>query len=147
MTSGEHAGVLTFLFTDIEGSSRLWEEQPEQMRQALAWHDAILRSAVKRNSGVVVKPTGDGLHAVFRDPRDALATAVEVQRALADPGSTGGLPLRVRCGMHAGVTAGRDGDFFGGPVNRAARIMNAAHGGQVLVSQLHKATRGQRIGC
>ena len=135
VTSGEHAGVLTFLFTDIEGSSRLWEEQPEQMRQALACHDAILRSAVERNRGVAVKATGDGLHAVFRDPRDAVATAVEVQRALADPGSTGGLALRVRCGMHAGVTAVRDGDFFGGPVNRAARIMNAAHGGQVLVSQ------------
>jgi predicted ATPase/class 3 adenylate cyclase len=135
VTSGEHAGVLTFLFTDIEGSSRLWEEQPEQMRQALACHDAILRSVVERNRGVVVKATGDGLHAAFRDPRDAVATAVEVQRALANPGSTGGLPLRVRCGMHAGVTAGRDGDFFGGPVNRAARIMNAAHGGQVIVSQ------------
>jgi predicted ATPase/class 3 adenylate cyclase len=133
--AGEHTEILTFLFTDIEGSSRLWEEQPEQMRRALACHDAILRSAVERNRGVVVKPTGDGLHAAFRDPRDAVTTAIEVQCALADSGSTGGLALRVRCGMHAGMSEARDGDTFGSPVNRAARIMSAAHGGQVLASQ------------
>lgn len=135
MNSGEHTGVLTFLFTDIDGSSRLWEEHPEQMRQALARHDAILRSAVEQNGGVVVKSTGDGMHAAFHDPRDAITTAIDVQRALLDPGSTASLALRVRCGIHAGVVERRDADFFGSAVNRAARIMNAAHGEQVLMSQ------------
>ena len=130
MNSGEHTEILVFLFTDIEGSSRLWEDQPEQMREALACHDVILRSTVERNRGVVVKATGDGLHAAFRDPRDAVAAAVEVQCALADPGSTRGLALHVRCGLHAGVIESRDGDFFGSAVNRAARIMSAAHGGR-----------------
>src|SRR5208283_4710630 len=131
----EHAEVLTFLFTDIEGSSRLWEEQAEPMRRAVACHDAILRAAVDHHRGVVVKATGDGLHAAFRAPHDAIAAAVEIQCALAEAVSSGALALQVRCGMHAGVTEGRDGDFFGGPVNRAARITHAAHGGQVLVSQ------------
>lgn len=132
---GDHTEVLTFLFTDIEGSSRLWEHHPDNMRQALACHDAILRSAVERNGGTVIKATGDGLHAAFRDPRDAIAAAVDLQSALGNPRSTSGLLLPVRCGVHAGVTEARDGDFFGGPVNRAARVMSAAHGGQVLTSQ------------
>jgi len=131
----EPSTVTTFLFTDIEGSSRLWEEEPERMRRALACHDRILRAAVERNHGVVVKTTGDGLHAAFADPRDAVAAAVELQIALDDPAATDGFPLRVRCGIHAGVIEHRDGDFFGSAVNRAARIMGAAHGGQVLVSQ------------
>jgi len=135
VNSCEHGEILTFLFTDIEGSSRLWEEQPGRMQRALALHDRILRSAVGRNSGDVVKSTGDGMHAIFRDPRDAVATVIEIQRVLADPASTDGLPLRVRCGMHAGASEARDGDRFGSPVNLAARIMGAAHGGQVLASQ------------
>ena len=135
MISRENADPLTFLFTDIEGSSRLWEEQPGRMRQALARHDVILRSAIERNRGTVVKTTGDGVHAAFGNPHDAVAAAVEFQRVLANPGSTGGLALGVRCGVHAGVVESRDGDFFGSAVNRTARIMDAAHGGQVLVSQ------------
>jgi predicted ATPase/class 3 adenylate cyclase len=135
VSSCEPGEILTFLFTDIEGSSRLWEEQPGRMQRALALHDRILRSAVERNSGAVLKSTGDGVHAIFRDPRDAVATVIEIQRALADPVSTDGLPLRVRCGMHAGASEARDGDRFGSPVNLAARIMSAAHGGQVLASQ------------
>ena len=142
---GDHTEVLTFLFTDIEGSSRLWETYPDKMRQALACHDVILRSAVEHNHGTVVKATGDGLHAAFRDPRDAIATAVELQSALADPRSTNGLLLPVRCGMHAGVTDARDGDFFGAPVNRAARIMSAAHGGQVLASQAVAELSSERL--
>jgi predicted ATPase/class 3 adenylate cyclase len=127
--------VTTFLFTDIESSSRLWDEQPERMKAALLHHDRILREAVVRHRGVVVKTTGDGLHAAFQDPRDAVASTVDLQIALEDAASTDLLALRVRCGMHAGVIEGRDGDYFGSAVNRAARIMGAAHGGQVLVSQ------------
>ena len=131
----EQPAVTTFLFTDIEGSSRLWETQPERMQPALARHDRILRESIERHHGVVVKTTGDGVHAAFPDPRDAVAATIAAQIALADDGSAAGLPLHVRCGMHAGVTDHTDGDYFGSAVNRAARIMNAAHGGQVLISQ------------
>ncbi len=130
------ADVVTFLFTDIEGSTRLWEQEPERMRPALARHDAITREAVERNRGVVVKMSGDGVHAAFTDPLDAVAATLELQRALADPKATGGIPLCVRCGLHAGVDERRDGDFFGVAVNRAARITSVAHGGQILLSQV-----------
>lgn len=131
----DQPAVTTFLFTDIESSSRLWEEQPERMRSALIRHDRILRETVLRHHGIVVKSTGDGLHAAFHDPRDAVAATVEFQIALDEPASADALALRVRCGMHAGVIERRDGDYFGSAVNRAARIMGAAHGGQVLISQ------------
>jgi len=128
-------GAVTFLFTDIEGSTRLWEEEPERMKSALARHDAISRTAVESHRGIVVKMTGDGVHAAFADALDALAATVDLQQALADPAATHGVPLRVRCGLHSGVVERRDNDYFGSPVNRAARIMSAAHGGQVLLSQ------------
>jgi predicted ATPase/class 3 adenylate cyclase len=131
----EHPAVTTFLFTDIEGSTRLWEEQPERMRLALARHDALARAVVDAQHGIVVKMTGDGLHAVFDDPSDAVGAALRLQQALADPAATDGVALSVRCGLHLGAVERRDGDFFGAAVNRAARIMSAAHGGQVLLSQ------------
>jgi predicted ATPase/class 3 adenylate cyclase len=131
----DQAAVTTFLFTDIEGSTRLWEEQPGRMGAALARHDALARSAVETHHGVVVKTTGDGIHAAFADPLDAVVAAVDLQRALAGMEREGELALRVRCGMHAGAVEHRGDDFFGSAVNRAARIMSAAHGGQVLLSQ------------
>lgn len=130
-----HDAVTTFLFTDIEGSTRLWEQEPERMRHALARHDAIVRGAVDSHGGSVVKMTGDGVHAAFDDALGAILCTLELQRSLADPQLTAGLELRVRCGLHAGHSEGRDGDFYGTVVNRAARIMAAAHGGQVLASQ------------
>lgn len=141
----ESAAVTTFLFTDIEGSTRLWEDAPERMRVALAAHDAIARDCVVGQGGTLVKSTGDGIHAVFADPRGALGAAVALQRALADPAATAGLALRVRCGMHAGVETRRDNDFFGNAVNRAARVMSVAHGGQILVSQAVAALAGGRL--
>ncbi|MFO1308394.1 MAG: tetratricopeptide repeat protein [Burkholderiales bacterium] len=129
------AGLVTFLFTDIEGSSRLWEQEPERMRTALARHDALVRGAVQRHRGTVVKMLGDGVHAAFDDPLDAIAAILELQLALAEPPPDGGLALRVRSGLNCGAVERRDGDFFGSPVNRAARIMSSAHGGQVLLSQ------------
>jgi predicted ATPase/class 3 adenylate cyclase len=129
------AGTVTFLFTDIEGSTALWEQDGARMSQALAAHDALARRAVEGHRGTVVKMTGDGMHAVFDDALDALAAAVDLQQALVDPVATNGVPLRVRCGLHAGMVERRDNDYFGSPVNRAARIMSAAHGGQVLLSQ------------
>ena len=128
------SGTVTFLFTDLEGSTRLWEEHPESMERALARHDEILRSAVEGGGGVVVKTTGDGIHAAFGVPAGALAAAVAAQRALAAErwGVTG--PLRVRMGIYTGAAEFRDGDFFGAALNRAARLMGIGHGGQVLVS-------------
>jgi predicted ATPase/class 3 adenylate cyclase len=123
------------MFTDIEGSTRLWEQAPEAMKQALAAHDAIARAAVLDHRGALIKTTGDGIYAAFPDARDAVGAALAFQLALIEPGATSGVPLRVRCGLHAGPVERRDDDLFGSPVNRAARIMSAAHGGQVLVSQ------------
>lgn len=131
----EPATVTTFLFTDIEGSTRLWEQDPERMRPALARHDAIVRAAVEGNRGAIVKMTGDGVHAAFQDPLDAIHATLEMQRALADPQQTHGVVLAVRCGLHAGPVEHRDNDFYGSAVNRAARIMGAAHGGQTLLSR------------
>ena len=126
--------VVTFLFTDIEGSTRLWERLPEPMAAALSRHDALSRGAVAAHRGTVVKMAGDGVHAAFADPVDALLAAVALQRALADAGATAGVDLHVRCGIHAGMAEQRENDFFGPAVNRAARITRAAHGGQILLS-------------
>jgi predicted ATPase/class 3 adenylate cyclase len=128
------SGTLTFLFTDLEGSTRLWEAHPEAMQGALARHDEILRAAVGANGGQIVKSTGDGVHAVFVGAEGALLAAHDAQVALdaaawADTG-----PLRVRMGVHTGYAELRDGDYFGTTVNRAARLMAVAHGGQVVTS-------------
>ncbi len=134
-----------YLFTDIEGSTRLWEAQPEAMRQALAHHDEVARAAVARHHGTLVKSTGDGVHAAFGDALDALEATLDMQRALAAAATAGWLPLQLRCGLHAGADERRDGDFYGPAVNRAARVMSAAHGGQVLVSQAIADLLGRRL--
>jgi class 3 adenylate cyclase len=126
--------TVTFLFTDIEGSTRMWEEDPGRMAVALARHDELVRRMVGAHRGIVVKTTGDGAHAAFREAHQAVGAALRLQQALASPESTDGLTLRVRCGVHQGVVERRDSDYFGTAVNRAARIMCAAHGGQVLLS-------------
>jgi predicted ATPase/class 3 adenylate cyclase len=127
------AATVTYLFSDIEGSTRLWEADPARAARSVAWHDEIARATVVRHRGVVVKMTGDGVHAAFDDPAEAVAAALELQLALAEDDPER-LPLKVRCGLHLGADERRDNDFFGPAVNRAARIMAAAHGGQVLVS-------------
>jgi predicted ATPase/class 3 adenylate cyclase len=129
------SSVTTILFTDIEGSTRLWEQEGERMAAALAQHDARARAAVAANHGIIVKTTGDGLFAAFPDPMDAVNATVAFQRSLVDPAVTNGIPIRVRCGLHLGVVQRRDNDYFGTPVNRTARVMSVAHGGQVLLSQ------------
>jgi len=129
------SGVTTLLFTDIEGSTRLWEQEGERMSLALAEHDSLSRKAVEGNRGVVVKMTGDGMYAAFDDPLDALNATAMLQQSLANLAANDHIPLRVRAGLHLGIVERRDDDLFGSPVNRAARIMKAAHGGQVLLSQ------------
>ena len=125
---------LTTLFTDIEDSTRLWEQYGERMARALAAHDRLAHGAIQSHHGTVVKTTGDGVHAVFADPLDAMLAAVDLQHALREPTATEGLPIKVRCGIHAGEVERRDSDYFGATVGRAARIMGAAHGEQILVS-------------
>lgn len=127
--------ITTFLFTDIEGSTRLWEREPERMRVALLQHDAVCQAAVQAHHGRIVKGTGDGIHAVFDDPLHGVLAALQLQRTLPVDPTGQDLSLRVRCGLHAGVVEQRDGDYYGSAVNRAARVMSIAHGGQTLLSQ------------
>ena len=129
------SGTVTFLFTDIEGSTTRWEHQPEAMRAALARHDALLLAAIVDHGGYVVKTMGDAFHAAFSRACDALAAALDAQRQLqAEPWGEIG-PLRVRMSLHTGEAEERDGDYYGPALNRAARILSAGHGGQVLLSQ------------
>ncbi len=132
--NGRSTGTVTFLFTDLEGSTRLWEDFPDAMQAALARHDALLRDAILAHDGRIVKMRGDGVHAVFSRAHDALGAAAGAQRAISGErwGVTG--PLRVRIGVHTGDAELREGDYYGTAVNRAARLMDAASGGQILVS-------------
>jgi class 3 adenylate cyclase/tetratricopeptide (TPR) repeat protein len=128
------AGTVTFLFTDIEGSTARWEQQTEVMRATLARHDALLRQAIASHGGVVFKTWGDAFCAAFATAPAAVAAACAAQRALyAEPWGDAG-PPRVRMALHTGVAEQRDGDYFGPPLNRAARLLAAGHGGQVLLS-------------
>ncbi|MDQ6795311.1 MAG: tetratricopeptide repeat protein [Chloroflexota bacterium] len=128
------SGTVTFLMTDIEGSTRLWEAHRDAMGTALAIHDSILKDAVAAHDGTVVKSTGDGLLAVFSKPDAAMKAAAEGQRALArQPWGTTG-QLRVRMAVHTGNAEPRGGDYYGPPVNRVARLLAVGHGNQVLVS-------------
>jgi class 3 adenylate cyclase len=151
-TTGLPTGTVTFLFTDIEGSTRLWEQHPAAMREALAQHDTILRQIIVTHGGVVVKPTGDGLHAAFARAPDALGAALAAQRALQTerwelfavperqqsriqtPRGRSKPKISVRMALHTGVAEERDGDYFGPPLNRAARLLATGHGGQTLLS-------------
>jgi predicted ATPase/class 3 adenylate cyclase len=145
MTSDSSRETLTFVFTDLESSTRLWERFPEAMIAAMERHDAILRDAVENSDGRVVKIMGDGLMAVFSSAADGVKACLEAQRALGDEAWRETGPLRVRMGMHVGQALAREGDFFGPPVNRAARIMAAAHGGQVLLSEHAAALTEPRL--
>jgi predicted ATPase/class 3 adenylate cyclase len=124
------SGTITFLFTDIEGSTRRWDEQPEAMKHALARHDAVLRECIDRHGGHVFKTVGDAFHAAFAAAPDAARAAVAGQRALS-AAEWGGA---VRMALHTGTADERDGDYFGPTLNHLSRLRDAAHGGQVLLS-------------
>ena len=121
-------GTVTFLFTDIEGSTRRWQDEPETMRALLVEHDAILRDVIDNRHGHLFKHTGDGIAAVFASASDAVNAAVDAQERLGDV-------LPVRMGLHTGEAELRDGDYFGSTLNRCARLMGVAHGGQVVCSE------------
>jgi len=137
-------GTVTFLFTDIEGSTKLWERSPQAMQRALARHDQILRDAVEERGGYVFKTVGDAFCCVFTTATDALEATLKAQRVLfAEEWRVEG-GVRVRMALHTGVAEERDGDFFGPPVNRVARLLHTAHGGQVLLSAAtHEMVRDQ----
>jgi hypothetical protein len=116
---------VTFLFTDIEGSTRRWEADADAMRAALLTHDEVLRTAIEANDGFLFSHSGDGVAAAFASPRSAVDAAVAAQRAL---------ELPVRMGLATGEAELRDADYFGTVLNRAARVMAAGHGGQILVA-------------
>jgi predicted ATPase/class 3 adenylate cyclase len=135
----------TFLMTDIAGSTRLWEQEAATMPTALAAHDAILRAAIEGHGGVVIKTTGDGMLARFDDAADAVAAALELQRALAVHAWEISAPLRVRVALHAGGAHAREGDFFGPALNRLARLLALGHGGQILLSGVAAALARDRL--
>jgi predicted ATPase/class 3 adenylate cyclase len=128
------SGTVTFVFTDVEGSTQRWERDPQAMQTALRRHDALVRSALEAYGGYVFKTIGDAFCAAFERPADALSGSLAVQRALAaeDFVAVGG--LRVRAAIHTGTADEREGDYFGTAVNRVARLLAIAHGGQVIVS-------------
>jgi class 3 adenylate cyclase len=125
MTAAAPSGLVTFLFTDVAGSTRRWEADADEMRIALAAHDEVLRGAIEAHGGWLFKHTGDGVCAAFGSPRSAVDAAVAAQRAL---------ELPVRMGLATGEAELRGGDYFGAVLNRAARVMAAGHGGQILLA-------------
>jgi len=129
------SGMVTFLFTDIEGSTPLWEHEPDQMRLALARHHAILRSTIATEGGHAYKTIGDAFQAAFTLPIQAVAAALVAQRAFATQTWETSEPVRVRMGIHVGAAVAEDSDYHTThTLNRVARIMAAGHGGQILLS-------------
>src|SRR5438552_14044607 len=127
-------GTITFLFTDIEGSTRLWEKYPRAMQAAIARHDTLLREAIEHNDGYVFKTVGDAFCAAFPTAPQALDAALAAQRALnsADWEPTGS--IKARMALHTGVAEARDKDYFGLPLNRVARLLSTGYGEQILLS-------------
>jgi predicted ATPase/class 3 adenylate cyclase len=128
------SGTVTFLFTDVEGSTRLLERQPDAYRSAIARHHTMLGEAVTHNGGAVFETVGDAVYAAFASPRDAITAALRAQHALHDAswGEVG--PLKVRMGLHTGAVERQGDHYFGAALYRCGRLTNAAHGGQVLLS-------------
>ena len=132
-------GTVTFLFTDLEGSTRSWEQQGRAMSKALARHDAIVRTACSGNNGYVFKTLGDAFCVAFGAAHDALAAAIDLQLGLlAEDWKSMGMatPLSLRLALHTGPVETRDGDYFGPTLNRTSRLLATAHGGQSLLSEV-----------
>jgi predicted ATPase/class 3 adenylate cyclase len=130
------SGTVTFLFSDIEGSTVRWERAPVAMQEALARHDRLLRTAILEHGGHVFKTIGDAFCAVFSRAEDAVAATLAIQRRLADEDFSAVDGIRVRIALHSGTADERDQDYFGPVVNRVARLLSVAHGGQVIISAI-----------
>src|SRR5215210_5433569 len=127
-------GPLTFLFTDVESSTKLWERNPKAMSKALSHHDELIRNAVEANGGFIFKTVGDAFYVAFSAAAEAVQAAIDAQKSLLSEEWEETGPLKVRVVMHTGTAEQRDGDYFGPTLNRAARLLSAGHGGQVLLS-------------
>ena len=131
---GLPTGVISFLFTDVEGSTRLWETYPDEMRAALEVHDRIAREAIEAHRGYVFSTAGDAFAVAFGGPSDAVEAGIEIhQRLMSQPWGEN-VTIKIRMGLHVGEASERDGNYFGPTLNRAARISAAAHGGQFVIS-------------
>lgn len=135
MVANIPTGVVSFLFTDVEGSTRLWEADSEGMGASLALHDEIMRTVIEEHRGHVFSTAGDAFAVAFHsaDAAVAASSVIQLQLLAADwPGP----PIKIRMGIHTGAAEERSGDYFGPVLNRAARIMSAGHGGQILLSSV-----------
>src|SRR5256886_13905966 len=130
------SGTVTFLFTDIEGSTRLWATQHDAMRASLARHDAILRQSIEAHGGHVFKTVGDAFCAAFATATGAVEAAQAAQRALRAEHWPEQAAIRARMAVHTGAAEIRDGDYFGPPLNHVARLLVVGHGGQTLLSEI-----------
>lgn len=139
------SGTVTFLFSDIEGSTVRWEAAPDAMAPALARHDTLMREAIAAHAGYVFKTIGDAFCAAFGTPDAAIAAALDAQRALAGEDFSAVRDLPVRMAIHAGTCDERDGDYFGSVVNRVARLLEIGHGGQILLSSAAAALLQSRL--
>src|SRR5258706_2838723 len=130
-------GIVAYLLTDLEGSTRLWESQPSAMRKAMAKHDSIIGDAVDRHAGALVEVgrEGDSILAVFRKTAGAAGCALEIQREIGAAAWPPGVTLRLRIAIHAGEAQLRGGHYFGQALNRCARMLATSHGGQILLSK------------
>ena len=130
-------GLITYLFTDVQGSTPLWQQFPQEMRNVMSRHDSILTSAVDSNEGMVVRPRGEGdsIFAVFPRASDAVNAAFSAQQTLQQEVWPEGIAISVRMAMHTGESELREHDYYGATVNRCARLRSIAHGGQILVSE------------
>ena len=128
-------GPTIFLASDIEGSTRLWEEQPAEMSLALIRHDALLRQTIRDAGGSVFKTVGDGFFASFPTVLGGMEAVLAAQLALAREAWPTGRTIRVRMALHVGFAEVRDGDFYGPTINRLARLLAIGHGGQILLSE------------
>lgn len=140
---GLPSGTVTFLFTDIEGSTRRWEESPEQTAQAVERHDRVIRDVATSFGGSVFTTSGDGFSIAFGRAEEAVRAAVAAQVALLEDRAPG-TPLRVRMAVNTGEAVERDGNYFGAALNETGRLLTAGHGGQVLMSGATREVLGSR---
>ena len=131
-------GTITFMLTDLQGSTQAWERQPKAMRSAMVRHDEIIASTVRMHRGELVEAgrEGDSVLAVFRTAASAAECALEIQKSFATETWPDGLDLRVRVALHTGEAQLRDGHYFGPALNRCARLLAACHPGQILVTKV-----------
>jgi predicted ATPase/class 3 adenylate cyclase len=132
--TGLSTGTITFLFTDVEGSTKLWERNTEAMSKALSHHDELIRNTVEAHDGFVFKTVGDAFYAAFSTAAEAIEAALDAQKSLLSQEWEETGPLKVRMALHTGKAEERGGDYFGPTLNRAARLLSAGQGGQVLLS-------------